>query len=306
MALAGAYGATDESEAKGVLERCLDLGINHFDTADVYGAGHNESLVGWLAKRHRDRMFIATKGGSARTADGRVTNDGRPDHLKRACDASLGRLGIEQIDLYYLHRADPQVPIEESVGALADLVAAGKIRSIGLSEVSADTLRRAHRAHPVAALQSEYSVGVRDVANALLPVCRELGILFVAYSPLGRGLWTAQIPGDRAFEQDDIRSGIPRFSAQNLSGNVEFAAGLQRIAQSRGITAAQLALSWLLSGDDDIVVIPGTRSIGRLEENAAAADIHLSAEVIAAVTDCNAASILGARHSERMLARTGL
>jgi aryl-alcohol dehydrogenase-like predicted oxidoreductase len=306
MALSGAYGPVGDQDAVGILEKALDIGINHFDTADVYGGGSNETLLGCFLKRHRDAVVIASKGGATRTANNRASNDGRPEYLRRACEASLQRLGIDCIDLYYLHRVDPLVPFEESVGAMADLVAAGKVRAIGLSEVAPETLRRAHRIHPIAAVQTEYSLSARDAEAEILPLCKELGILFVAYSPLGRGLWGGLMQAGEVFAQGDIRSGIPRFKAGNLEHNLHLAGELSRIASQHQMSLPQLALAWVLSRGEHVVAIPGTRNTARLAENAAAGTQRLPSEALDALERFSVASVKGLRHSEQMLARTNL
>ena len=306
MALAGAYGAARETEATRVLEKAIDLGITHFDTADVYGAGANERLVGRVLKAHRGAVVIATKGGATRTADNRASNDGSPRYLRQACEDSLRRLGIDCIDLYYLHRVDPAVPIEDSVGALADLVSAGKVRAIGLSEVAPDTLLRAHRVHPVAAVQTEYSLAYREAEAEIIPLCRKLGALFVAYSPLGRGLLGGVMMADQAFGPGDIRAGIPRFDAAHLGGNLALVQNLRQIANTEQMTLAQLALAWVLSREEHVIAIPGTRSEARLIENAAAAGLTLSPAARQALDRSLVAAVQGARHSPQMLARTNL
>jgi aryl-alcohol dehydrogenase-like predicted oxidoreductase len=277
MGMSEFYGTTDDAQSLATIHRALDLGVTLLDTADVYGAGHNEQLLGRaLAGRRRDEAVVATKFGS-RLDDGTFVVDSSPEYAARAVDASLARLGLDHIDLYYLHRRNPDVPIEETVGALADLVKAGKIRHIGLSEVSADTLRRAHAVHPVAALQSEYSLWERGLEDEILPTARELGIALVPYSPVGRGFLTGTITDTSDLAADDYRRFDPRFQGENLRRNLRLADGVHALAAEADITPTQLALAWLLHQGDDIVPIPGTKRIAYLEENAAAADVRLDA-----------------------------
>lgn len=272
MPLSGFYGPADPGAAERVLEQALDSGVTLWDTAEVYGWGSNEELMAPLLQRHRDRITIATKFGF--DANGRIAAG--PDDARRAIEGSLRRLGVDHIDLYYVHRIDPAVPIEETVGALADLVADGKVAHLGLSEASATTLRRAHAVHPIAALQSEWSLWTRDLEPEVLPVARGLGVAIVPYSPLGRGLLTAEVPDPAELDEADHRRSSPRFSPENVDHNLSLARTLNEHARDRGCTAAQLALAWLLAQGDDVVPIPGTRSVARVRENAAAADIPLS------------------------------
>ena len=250
--------------------------------------------------------MIATKGGATRTADNRASNDGSPGYLRQACENSLRRLGIDCIDLYYLHRVDPAVPIEDSVGALADLVAAGKVRAVGLSEVAPATLRRAHRVHPIAAVQTEYSLSYRGAEAEIIPLCRDLGALFVAYSPARPGIARRALAADQAFGAGDIRAGIPRFDASHLRGNLAWVESLRQLADTEQLTLAQLALAWVLSRGDHVIAIPGTRSEARLVENAAAAGLRLSPATRQALDRFSEAAVQGARHSPQMLARTNL
>jgi aryl-alcohol dehydrogenase-like predicted oxidoreductase len=285
MGMSEFYGPTDEAESIASIHRALDLGIDLLDTADMYGPFTNEELVGRAIRDCRDRVVLATKCGIVREAgNARVRGiNGRPEYIRSACDASLKRLGVSHVDLYQLHRVDPAVPIEESVGALADLVKAGKTRAIGLSEAGPNTLRRAFAVHPIASLQTEYSLLARDVEAEVLGVCRELGVGFLAYSPLGRGLLTGRWRSRADFTPDDYRLFSPRFAEGAIERNlalVERAAGL---AARKGCTPAQLALAWLLQRGEDIVPIPGTKSRKRLEENAAAVSISFSAAEIAAL-----------------------
>lgn len=285
MGMSFAYGAADDAESTRTLHRALDLGVNHLDTADMYGFGANERLLGPVVRQRRDEVFLATKFGN-RTSGDSFGGTGSPGAYvdssaawaKQACDASLERLGIDTIDLYYLHRRDPGTPIEETVGALAELVQAGKVRLIGLSEVSPATLRAAHAVHPVAAVQMEYSLFTRDVEGEMLATCRELGVSLVAYSPVGRGLLTGAITSREQLADDDWRRTVPRFADGNLDANVRLAEAVREVAAEIGCTPAQAALAWLLAQGDDILPIPGTRRVRYLTENAAAADLRLTPE----------------------------
>lgn len=286
MNLSHAYGVPPSTEVmEAVLLRALDLGITHFDTAALYAFGANETLVGRVLSRYRSRFTLASKCGMTGVGGKRVI-DGRPETLKRTCEEALQRLQTDVIDLYYLHRWDKQVPIEDSVGALAELVHAGKIRSIGLSEVSADTLRRAHAVHPIAALQTEYSLWTRNPEIAVLEACRELGVSFVAFSPLGRGFLTGALsnPVDvAAFDAKDIRRAMPRFQGDNFAANLRLLDGYRALAVDAGCTPAQLALAWLLGKGEHVLPIPGTTSIAHLEQNVAAAHVVLSADLVSRV-----------------------
>jgi aryl-alcohol dehydrogenase-like predicted oxidoreductase len=285
MGMSVAYGTRDDAGSEATILHALDRGVTLLDTADVYGGGHNEALVGRALKGRRDRAILATKFGNVPGAGpgGRPwTVCGRPDYVRAACAASLSRLGVETIDLYYLHRADPDVPIEETVGAMAGLVAEGKVRHLGLSEVSAETLERAHATHPVAALQSEYSLWTRDMEARILPLCRRLGIGFVAYSPLGRGFLSGTIGADTLGEGDRRRA-HPRFSPGNIERNVALLDPLRAAGARLGATPAQVALAWLLAKGPDIVPIPGTKRIRWLDENIAATDLRLTEAEIAAL-----------------------
>ncbi len=278
MGMSDFYGPADDAQSLAVLNHALDIGINFLDTADMYGIGANERLLSRLLATRRDEVVIATKFGNVRAPDGAVTRiDGSPAYVREACDASLQRLGVDHIDLYYQHRVDKTVPIEETVGAMAELVQAGKIRHLGLSEASAATIRRAHAVHPIAAVQTEYSLWSRDVEAEILPACRELGIALVPYSPLGRGFLTGAIRSAEQLAPDDRRRIHPRFQGENLDQNLALADALSTLAREWGHTPAQLALAWLLAQGDDIVPIPGTRSTARLDENAAAARLTLDA-----------------------------
>jgi aryl-alcohol dehydrogenase-like predicted oxidoreductase len=280
MGMSEFYGTTDDAESFAVLDRALELGINFLDTADMYGPWHNEELLGRFLVGRRDEVVLATKFGIDRTVEaGRKNVNNSPEYARASCDASLRRLGVDHIDLYYLHRRDPEVPIEETVGAMAELVAAGKVGHLGLSEVNADTLRRAHGVHPIAALQSEYSLFTRGVEAEILPAARELGTTLVAYSPLSRGLLAGS--GIDGFAPDDFRSSLPRFRGEAGQANEHLAARARAIADEIGCTAAQLALAWILSRHDDVVPIPGTKRLRYLEENAAAARIRLTGDQLA-------------------------
>jgi len=279
MGMSEFYGPADDAQSLAVLHHALDIGINFLDTADMYGVGSNERLLSHLLASRRGEVVLATKFGHVRAPDGTVLRiDGSPAYVREACDASLQRLGVEHIDLYYQHRVDKTVPIEETVGAMAELVKAGKVGHLGLSEASAATIRRAHAVHPIAAVQTEYSLWSRDVEAEILPACRELGITLVPYSPLGRGFLTGAIRAAEQLAADDRRRIHPRFQGENLDHNLALADALSALARGWGHTPAQLALAWLLAQGPDIVPIPGTRSTARLDENAAAARITLSAE----------------------------
>ena len=298
MGMSDFYGPADDAQSIAVLNHALDLGINLLDTADMYGVGANERLLAQVVKARRSEVVIATKFGVVRDADGTVRGvSGRPDYVRSACDASLQRLGVDHIDLYYQHRVDPGVPIEDTVGAMAELVRAGKVRSLGLSEASPATLRRATAVHPIAALQTEYSLWSRDVEAELLPLCNELGITLVPYSPLGRGFLTGAIRAADQLAADDWRRNNPRFQGDNLQHNLALADGVKALAQARGCTAAQLALAWLLSRGPKVVPIPGTRSIARLDENAAAAHIQLGTDELRRIDELLAATpVAGTRY----------
>ena len=273
------YGPADRAQSIGVIHHALDIGINFFDTADMYGVGHNEALVGEALRDRRNRAILATKFGNVRNEQGAFLGvSGHPDYVRASCDRSLQRLGVDVIDLYYQHRVDPAVPIEDTVGAMADLVRAGKVRFLGLSEASAATLRRAHAVHPIAALQTEYSLWTRDPEDGALAACADLGVTFVAYSPLGRGFLSGAIRSIDDLAPDDYRRHNPRFQGENFAKNFEIVAQAEAMARERGVTPAQLALGWVLAQAPHIVAIPGTRSRGRLEENAAAATVTFSGD----------------------------
>jgi aryl-alcohol dehydrogenase-like predicted oxidoreductase len=278
MGMSEFYGTTDEGEAIATIHRALELGIDFLDTADMYGRGANEKLVGKAIGDRRHQVVLATKFGNVRNDDGSREVRGDAEYVRQACDASLERLGLDHVDLYYQHRVDRRVPIEETVGAMAELVEAGKVRHLGLSEASSETIRRAHAVHPIAALQSEYSLWTRDPEDGVLETCRELGIGFVAYSPLGRGFLTGQIRSPDGFAEGDFRGHLPRFQGENLQRNLELVARVEEIAEEKGSTPGQIALAWVLSRGDDVVPIPGTKRRAYLEENAEAADIELTTE----------------------------
>jgi aryl-alcohol dehydrogenase-like predicted oxidoreductase len=310
MGMSFAYGASDDGESIKTLHRAVDLGITFFDTAEVYGPFTNEQLLGKALKQVRDRVVIATKFGfkidtSKSGADAIAGVDSRPEHVREVAEASLKRLGIETIDLFYQHRVDPNVPIEDTVGAMAELVKQGKVRALGLSEASSETIRRAHAVHPIAALQSEYSLWTRDPEEGVLDTCRELNIGFVPYSPLGRGFLTGAIRKADDLGADDFRRQLPRFQAENFDANAALVASLEELAAEKGVTAAQLALAWVLNQGDDIVPIPGARKLHHLEQNAAAADITLSAAELAQLDEViPVAQVAGKRYSDASLAMT--
>jgi len=282
MGMSEFYGPTDDAQSLATLERAYALGVTHFDTADMYGSGHNESLLARFLVGRRDRVVVASKFGIVREPGQYARRiDTRPAYVRAACEASLKRLGIETIDLYYAHRLNPEVPVEETVAAMADLVTAGKVRALGLSEVSAATLRRAHAVHPIAALQSEYSLWTRDVEAEVLPVLRELKVSLVAYSPLGRGMLTGAIGKHTPLADNDFRRISPRFQADNLDANLRLVDVVKTLAAERACTPAQLALAWLLAQGPDILPIPGTRRITALEENLGAVGVKLSAADLA-------------------------
>ncbi len=283
MSMSGVYGPADDDEGVATIRRALDLGVTFLDTADVYGLGHNEKLVGQAIAGRRDEVVLATKFGIVRRSDDRSFRgiDGRPEYVRSACDASLERLGVDQIDLYYQHRADPNVPIEETVGAMAELVTAGKVRHLGLSEAAADTIRRAHPVHPISALQSEWSLWSRDVEREAVPTARELGVGIVPYSPLGRGFLTGAVSSTEDLGRGDFRRGTPRFEGENFSRNLEVVERVRTIAAEKGITPGQLALAWVQAQGNDVVPIPGTKRRTYLEENIGALDVQLTPDDIA-------------------------
>ena len=307
MGMSAFYGAHDDTESLATLHRALDLGVTLFDTADMYGPHTNERLLAQVLAERREDMVLATKFAIRVDADGNRTIDGTPEYVRQACDASLQRLGIETIDLYYQHRVDPRTPIEETVGAMAELVQAGKVRHLGLSEAGADTLRRASAVHPIAALQSEWSLWSRDVEADIVPAARELGIGIVPYSPLGRGFLTGAITSPDQLEDGDFRKGNPRFAADAFEANMAVVRAVQRIADDKGATAAQLALAWVQSRGDDVVPIPGTRNASRLAENVAALDVELTEDDLAAIAAAAPVeAIVGTRYPEAAMAGIGL
>jgi aryl-alcohol dehydrogenase-like predicted oxidoreductase len=286
MGMSAFYGAHDDAESIATIHHALERGLNLLDTADMYGPHTNEVLVGKAIKGRRDQAFIATKFGIVMDPDNPQARgvNGRPDYVRAACDASLKRLGIETIDLYYQHRVDPNVPIEETVGAMAELVAAGKVRYLGLSEASGTTLERAHNVHPIAALQSEFSLWTRDPQdNGMLAACRKLGVSLVAYSPLGRGFLTGALRSPDDFDADDYRRTSPRFIGDNFARNLQLVEQVKSLAADKGCSPAQLALAWVLAQGDEVLAIPGTRKRSRLDENLGALDVRLDASDLAAI-----------------------
>ncbi|HEV2866128.1 MAG TPA: aldo/keto reductase [Allosphingosinicella sp.] len=279
MGMSEFYGSGDEAESIATIHHALDQGVDFLDTADMYGVGRNEELVGRAIAGRRDEVFLATKFGNVRGEDGSFQGVcGRPDYVRSACEASLRRLKVDVIDLYYQHRVDAEVPIEETVGAMAELVAQGKVRFLGLSEAAPATVRRAHKVHPIAALQSEYSLWSRDPEDEVLPTVRELGIAFVAYSPLGRGFLTGQFRSPSDFPEDDFRRFHPRFTGENFARNIALVEEIETMAADKGCTAAQLALAWVLAQGEDVLPIPGTKRRRYLDENIAALQVRLSSE----------------------------
>jgi aryl-alcohol dehydrogenase-like predicted oxidoreductase len=307
MGMSDGYGAPNEVDGLATIHRALDLGVNFIDTADVYGPHTNELLVGRAIRDRRSRIVLATKFGFVSDADtpqGSVKINGRPDYVARACDASLRRLGVETIDLYYLHRLDPEVPVEETVGAMAELVSAGKVRYLGLSEVGPLTLRRAHAVHPIAAVQSEYSLWTRDPDySGIHKACHDLGVTLVAFSPLGRGFLTGAIRTPADFDKDDMRREQPRFQGENFARNLQLVDELKKLARKRHCTPAQLALAWVLSQGDHVIPIPGTRHVRNLEDNLGALSITLSPSELSSLEAIFPVdAISGARYREAMLA----
>ncbi len=284
MGMSEFYGASDEAESIATIHRALELGVTFLDTADMYGPFTNEQLVGKAIRDRRDSVILATKFGNERSADGQFLGvNGRPEYVRQCCDASLQRLGVEYIDLYYQHRVDPEVPIEDTIGAMAELVEQGKVRYLGMSEAAPDTIRRAHAVHPITALQTEYSLWSREPEDEILPTVRELGIGFVAYSPLGRGFLSGKIQSLNDLDPKDYRRYSPRFQGENFAKNLQVLEQVQAIAAEKQVTPSQLAIAWLLAQGNDLVPIPGTKRRVYLEENAAAVDITLTAEELARI-----------------------
>ncbi|RDB07297.1 aldo/keto reductase [Runella aurantiaca] len=304
MGMSEFYGATDDTESLKTLHTALDEGINFLDTADAYGPFKNEELVGKVVRQRRDEVVLATKFGIIRDLNDPAKRgfSGRPEYVQASCDASLKRLGIDTIDLYYLHRLDQNTPIEETVGAMSELVKAGKVRYIGLSEVSAQTIKRAHAVHPISAVQSEYSLWSRDIEESVIPTCKELGITLVAYSPLGRGFLTGQFQKFEDLSPDDFRRNSPRFMGENFAKNLAIVDLLKRWAEERGITPSQLALAWVLAQGENIVPIPGTKRVSYLKENLGALTITLSKEELAELERISPKeAVAGLRYPEAMM-----
>ncbi len=308
MGMSEFYGPSEDSASIATLHHALEIGVTFWDTADMYGSGHNEQLVGRALAGRRDQVVLATKFGNVRGEGGSFLGvNGRPEYVKAACDASLFRLGVDHIDLYYQHRVDTEVPIEDTVGAMAELVRAGKVRHLGLSEAAAATIRRAAAVHPIAALQTEYSLWTRGIEDEILPTCRELGIGLVAYSPLGRGFLTGKIETVDTLAANDFRRQNPRFQGENLTQNLVLVERLRAMAAEKGVTPAQLALAWVLAQGEDVVPIPGTRSAQRLDENAASAGVVLTADDLKRIDEALPTSLVaGTRYTEAGMARVEL
>jgi len=300
MGMSEFYGTGDEDESIDTIRRAIELGIDFLDTADMYGPFTNEKLVGKAIAGRRDEVVLATKFGNERSEDGtRLGVNGRPEYVRHACDASLERLGVDHVDLYYQHRVDVEVPVEETFGAMKELVEAGKVRFLGISEAAPETIRRAHSVHPITALQTEYSLWSQDVEDEILPTVRELGIGFVAYSPLGRGFLTGQIRRFEELPENDFRRTSPRFQSENIEKNLKLVDLVKEIADQKGVTPGQLALAWLLYQGEDIVPIPGTKRRTYLEENVASLDVELSEADIKAIETVSA-GVAGERYPEQM------
>jgi aryl-alcohol dehydrogenase-like predicted oxidoreductase len=308
MGMSEFYGTTDEDESVATIQRAIELGVTFLDTADMYGPFTNEKLVGKAIEGRREEVQLATKFGNVRGEDGSFRGvRGDAAYVRECCDASLRRLGVDHIDLYYQHRVDPETPIEETVGAMKELVEAGKVRYLGLSEAGTETIRKAHAVHPISALQSEYSLFTRDVEDEVLPTLRELGIGFVPYSPLGRGFLTGRFKSVEDMPEEDTRSArFPRFAEENFMKNVELADRVREVAEGKGVTPGQLALAWLLAQGEDIVPIPGTKRRKYLEENAGASDVELTEEDLRRIEEAMPrGSAAGERYSEEMMRAVG-
>ena len=308
MNMSMGYGAADKKESKRLLNECIDVGYTFLDTASVYGMGHNEKLIGETLSHRRDEYVLASKCGIVRTPSGGVAMDGRAEAIRQTCEDSLQRLKTESIDLYYLHRLDPKIPIEESVGALSDLVREGKIQTIGLSETCAETTRRAHAVHPITAIQSEYSLWTRTPERKILSVCNELGITFVPFSPLARSFLTGVTSDVTQIAKEDLRATIarPRFEAENFNHNVKLLTGYQKIAEEQNCTMAQLALAWILARHGkQMIPIPGTKDINHMRENAGAGDIYLDETVVQTLDQLiNENTVAGCRYTDALMAST--
>ena len=306
MGMSEFYGDRDDAESVATIHRALDLGVTLFDTSDAYGPHTNEQLVGRAVADRRDQVLLATKFGLVRDPDDPTARgvNGRPEYVRRAAEGSLQRLGVDHIDLYYQHRVDPDTPIEETIGAMAELVQEGKVRYLGMSEAGPETLRRANAVHQITALQTEYSLWSRDPGDEILPTCRELGIGFVAYSPLGRGFLTGAVQSVDDLAQDDYRRSSPRFQGENFKRNLDLVVEVERLAGEKAVTPAQLALAWVLAQGEDIVPIPGTRRRARLEENAAAADVELTDDDLREIADA-LPEATGDRYGEPMMRLLG-
>ncbi|GGX18511.1 aldo/keto reductase [Streptomyces noursei] len=306
MGMSHGYGASDDDQSIATIRHALDLGVTLLDTADFYGSGHNEELIGRAVAGRRDEVVLATKFGFANRLGEPVEIRGDAAYVRQACDASLRRLGVDHIDLYYQHRVDPDVPIEETVGAMAELVAAGKVRHLGLSEAGAETIRRAHAVHPIAALQSEWSLWTRDLEEEIAPVCRELGIGLVPFSPLGRGFLTGRYTSVEGLSESDVRRTQPRFADGNLEQNLAIVEKLDELAAEKGVTAGQLALAWVQHRGDDVVPIPGTRRQKYLVENLGAVEVRLSVEELGAIdAAAPAGRVAGTRYDAGSLTFVG-